>query len=154
MAATVVMGGGLTGLVAAERLSAAGIEAAVFEREPEAGGACRSIERDGFTFDHTGHLLHCARPETEGYLHELGVWDEHAVHQRRAAVVVGGRQTPYPIQIHTAALAPEVRRDCLLGFIRAWARNERAGGEPADFSTWVRSGSATASPATSSCRTT
>jgi protoporphyrinogen oxidase len=137
MAATVVLGGGLTGLVAAERLSAAGLEAAVFEREPEAGGACRSIERDGFTFDHTGHLLHCARPETEGYLRDLGVWDELAVHQRRAAVVVGGRQTPYPIQIHTAALDPAVRRDCLLGFIRAWARQERDGGEPADFSCWV-----------------
>ena len=66
------------------------------------------------------------------------MWDELELHQRRAAVVVGGRQTPYPIQIHTAALAPEVRRDCLLGFIRAWARQEREGAEPPDFATWVQ----------------
>lgn len=131
-----ILGAGLTGLVAAERLGDAGATAVVYEREPEAGGACRSIDRDGYTFDHTGHLLHVARPETEHYLAELGVWGRLRVHERRAAVVVGGRVTPYPIQIHTAGLAPEVRRDCLLGFIRAWAaRIEPA--EPASFREWV-----------------
>jgi protoporphyrinogen oxidase len=137
MPAVVVLGGGLTGLVAAERLADAGVPALVLEREQEPGGACRSIEREGFTFDHTGHLLHVARRETEAYLESLGVWDRLGVHERRAAIVVGGHQTPYPIQIHTASLAPEVRRDCLLGFIRAWARRERGGGEPADFREWV-----------------
>jgi protoporphyrinogen oxidase len=137
MPATVVLGGGLTGLVAAERLAEAGEPAVVFEREDEAGGACRSIEREGFTFDYTGHLLHVARPETESYLQGLGVWDQLEVHGRRAAIIVGGRLTPYPIQIHTASLAPEVRRDCLLGFIRAWARREQGGGDPADFREWV-----------------
>lgn len=135
MPGTVVIGGGLTGLVAAERLADAGVHAPVLERESEPGGACRSIDTDGFTFDHTGHLLHVARPETEAYLRELEVWDRFEVHQRRAAIVVGDHTTPYPIQIHTHRLAPEVRRDCLLGFIRAWA--DRDGGEPADFKEWV-----------------
>jgi protoporphyrinogen oxidase len=48
---------------------------------------------------------------------------------------VGGRVTPYPIQINTWGLAPEVRRDCLLGFVRAWAKPDA--GEPADFREWV-----------------
>jgi protoporphyrinogen oxidase len=131
----VVIGGGLTGLVTAERLASAGVESLVLEREPQPGGACRSIDREGFVFDHTGHLLHVARPETEQYLVELGVWNRLTVHERRAAVVVGGYQTPYPIQIHTHRLAPEVRRDCLLGFIRAWAETSER--EPADFRDWV-----------------
>ena len=105
----VILGGGLTGLVAAERLAAAGVEVPVIERESEPGGACRSRTSDGFTFDHTGHLLHVARPETETYLRELGVWQLLEVHQRRAAVVVGDHVTPYPIQIHTHKLAPDVR---------------------------------------------
>ncbi len=134
---TRILGGGLTGLVAAERLAAAGEAAVVYEREPEAGGACRSIARDGYTFDHTGHLLHVARPETERYLEQLGVWNRLAVHQRRAAIVVGGHVTPYPIQIHTGGLAPEVRRDCLLGFIRAWAARGDESGNPANFHDWV-----------------
>ncbi len=131
----VILGGGLTGLVAAERLAAAGVEVPVIERESEPGGACRSRTSDGFTFDHTGHLLHVARPETETYLRELGVWQLLEVHQRRAAVVVGDHVTPYPIQIHTHRLAPDVRRDCLLGFVRAWA--DAGDSETANFRDWV-----------------
>jgi protoporphyrinogen oxidase len=135
MEPVLIIGGGLTGLVAAERLERAGSPAVVLEREAEAGGACRSLSDNGFVFDYTGHLLHVARPETEAYLDELGLWRQLEVHGRRAAVVVGGRPTPYPVQINTHGLAPEVRRDCLLGFVRAWA--EETVEEPADFRAWV-----------------
>jgi protoporphyrinogen oxidase len=135
MAPILIVGGGLTGLVAAERLEQVGVPAVVLEREAAPGGACRSLEADGYIFDYTGHLLHVARAETEAYLAELGVWDRLAVHERRAAVVIGGRATPYPVQINTHGLAPDVRRDCLLGFVRAWARDGAE--EPADFRAWV-----------------
>jgi protoporphyrinogen oxidase len=135
MESMLIVGGGLTGLVAAEQLERAGTSVTVLEREKEPGGACRSLSDDGFVFDYTGHLLHVARPETEAYLSELGLWQKLAVHGRRAAVVIGGRTTPYPVQINTHGLAPEIRRDCLLGFIRAWA--ERSADEPGDFRAWV-----------------
>jgi protoporphyrinogen oxidase len=135
MTPILIVGGGLTGLVAAERLERAGATVVVLEREAEPGGACRTLEADGYVFDYTGHLLHVARAETEAYLAELGVWDRLAVHERRAAVVIGGRATPYPVQINTHGLAPEVRRDCLLGFVQAWAQD--GGEEPADFRAWV-----------------
>jgi protoporphyrinogen oxidase len=131
----VVVGGGLTGLVAAERLQRVGAPAPVFEREIEPGGACRSLGDGDFVFDLTGHLLHVARPETEAYLEELGIWQQLAIHRRRAAVVIGGHLTPYPVQINTHGLAPEVRRDCLLGFVRAWASSSDH--EPANFHDWV-----------------
>jgi len=131
----VVLGAGLTGLVAAERLAAAGCPAPVLERAREPGGACRSIARDGFVFDHTGHLLHVGRPETEAYLESLGVWSRLAVHERRAGIRIGDEVTPYPIQIHTHGLAPEVRRDCVLGFVRAWAG--APGNTPGSFREWV-----------------
>jgi protoporphyrinogen oxidase len=130
-----IVGGGLTGLVAAEQLERDGTPAVVLEREAEPGGACRSLSDDGFVFDYTGHLLHVARPETQAYLEELGLWRQLNVHTRRAAVVIGGWTTPYPVQINTHGLAPEVRRDCLLGFVRAWA--EELNDEPADFRAWV-----------------
>ena len=41
----------------------------------------------------------------------------------------------YHVQINTHGLAPEVRRDCLLGFVRAWA--DEGAGEPADFRAWA-----------------
>jgi protoporphyrinogen oxidase len=135
MEPTLILGGGLTGLVAAEQLERAGTPVTVLEREAEPGGACRSLSDDGFVFDLTGHLLHVARPETEAYLRDLGLWRKLTVHGRRAAVVIGGRTTPYPVQINTHGLAPEVRRDCLLGFVRAWA--EETTDEPKDFRAWA-----------------
>ncbi len=132
----VIIGGGLTGLVAGERLAAAGRAAVVLEREAEPGGACRTLECSGYAFDHTGHLLHVGRQETERYLEELGLWRSLRVWERAAAIVVGGHVTPYPIQIHTHGLAPEVRRDCLLGFVRAWA-STASGEAPASFRDWV-----------------
>jgi protoporphyrinogen oxidase len=135
MEPALIVGGGLTGLVAAERLESNGTPATVLEREAEPGGACRSLSVDGFVFDYTGHLLHVGRPETERYLREIGVWSQLAVHGRRAAVVIGGCTTPYPVQINTHGLSPEVRRDCLLGFIRASATTSSE--EPKDFRAWV-----------------
>jgi protoporphyrinogen oxidase len=132
---TFVIGGGLTGLVASERLAAGGAVAPVFEREAEPGGACRSIEIDGFVFDHTGHLLHVGRDQTRAYLEDLDVWRQLEVWERSAAIVIGDHVTPYPIQIHTHGLAPAIRRDCLLGFIRAWADGTAA--EPENFREWV-----------------
>ena len=105
MEPVLIVGGGLTGLVAAEQLETGGTPAVVLEREAEPGGACRSLGADGYVFDYTGHLLHVARAETEAYLAELGVWDQLEVHERRAAVVIGGRTTPYPVQINTHGLA-------------------------------------------------
>ena len=135
MSGTVVLGGGLAGLVTGWALERAGREAVVLEREAEAGGACRSFSEGGFTFDLTGHLLHVAREETREVLRELGIWDRLVVHERRAAVVIGGHVTPYPVQINTWGLADEVRRDCLLGFIRAWCEADDS--EPGDFGRWV-----------------
>ena len=51
---TIVLGAGATGLSAAFTL---GSEATLVEREARVGGGCRSIVRDGFTFDHADHAL-------------------------------------------------------------------------------------------------
>jgi protoporphyrinogen oxidase len=136
MRPAVVVGGGLTGLVTAHRLQQAGAAAVVLEAGREPGGACRSLERDGYVFDFTAHLLHVQRPETEAYLQEMEVWSRLVDHARRAAIMVGTHVTPYPIQIHTHGLAAEVRRDCVLGFIRAWGAGE-ASPDPQHFAEWV-----------------
>ena len=64
-----ILGGGLAGLSAARTLDAAGRPYRILERESEIGGLCRSIRRDGFVFDLTGHLLHLRTdPGTYSYL--------------------------------------------------------------------------------------
>lgn len=136
MSGIVVVGGGLTGLSAAWHLRRAGVAATVLEREAEVGGACRTVAVDDVQVDLTGHLLHLSRDDSRRLLVELGIADLFRRHRRRAGIALGGRVTPYPIQIHTHRLPPEIRRDCVLGFVRAWA-GDAADGECESFADWV-----------------
>jgi len=132
----VVLGAGLTGLSAAWHAARDGVVATVLERSDEAGGACRTLSREAYRFDLTGHLLHLARDESRTLLRRLGLGGAFRRHRRRAGIALAGTVTPYPIQIHTHRLPPEIRRDCVLGFVEAWARGD--GSEPASFADWVR----------------
>lgn len=139
MRRVVVLGAGLTGLSAAFHLRDRGVAAELLERETRPGGACRTVERDGFSFDFTGHLLHLARAESQELLGSLGVTAALRAHRRRAGVALAGRVTPYPIQINTYRLPREVRRDCLLGFVETRMRPEDPTDEQTSFADWVLS---------------
>ena len=49
---TTILGAGLTGLCIRFFKSQKGTDAEVLEKSSECGGLCRSIERDGVTFDY------------------------------------------------------------------------------------------------------
>lgn len=137
MSRVVVLGAGLAGLSAAYHLRQRGVQPVVLEREAEVGGACRTLEQDGFRFDFTGHLLHLGRAEGRKLVEELGIARRLRRHIRRAGVALAGTVTPYPIQIHTHRLPPAMRRDCLAGFLAARELPEAP--EIASFAEWARS---------------
>ena len=139
MSRIVVLGAGLTGLSAAYHLRKLGVAADVLERGAHPGGACRTTSIDGFHFDLTGHLLHLARPESEGLLREIGVRRGFRSHRRRAGIALAGCVTPYPIQINTYRLPREIRRDCLLGFIEARLGGSDPDAQQRNFLDWVLS---------------
>src|SRR5205814_1106052 len=60
----VVIGAGPTGLSAAYHL---GPNSLLLERNGRVGGWCRSIQKDGFTFDFAGHIMFSNDP----YVHEM-----------------------------------------------------------------------------------
>ena len=61
-----ILGGGLTGLSIAYHLEKFGqTDYLVAERESAPGGLCGSIQKNGFTFDYAGHLLHMHTPLRE-----------------------------------------------------------------------------------------
>ena len=64
-----VVGGGLSGLVAAARLADAGADVTLFERRPEIGGRVRTETVDGFTLDRGFQVLFTGYPAVE---RELG----------------------------------------------------------------------------------
>lgn len=137
MSGIVVLGAGLTGLSAAASLRRRGQSCTVLERETEVGGACRTLHRDGFDFDLTGHLLHLGREDSLQRIEALGLRPKLRRHVRRSGIALAGTVTPYPIQINTFRLPPAIRRDCLLGFLEAQGRPEAP--ESGSFAAWARS---------------
>jgi protoporphyrinogen oxidase len=132
-----VLGAGVAGLAAAEVLQRLGRDFTVLEREPEAGGWCRSTTRSGYRFDMSGHFLHTADPAIRADLEALPGIDWRDI-VREAAVRLGGVVTPFPFQSNLAGHDPAVVARCLAGFaaerIREATGRSRA---PSHFGEWL-----------------
>ncbi|MBI5419772.1 MAG: FAD-dependent oxidoreductase [Deltaproteobacteria bacterium] len=132
-----VLGGGVTGLAAGRVLEAAGEDFLVLEREDEPGGWCRSIPAGKYTFDMSGHFLHVSDPVLREWI--LGVpgvpWREV---ERDARILLKGRLTPYPFQVHLNGHAPAFVSRCLADFaaqrIRAAIHGDRT---PNHLAEWL-----------------
>ena len=60
---TLILGAGLTGLSTAYHLEQAGeTDYLLVEKEAVPGGLCASVQKNGFTYDYGGHLLHLHTP--------------------------------------------------------------------------------------------
>ena len=129
-----IIGAGLAGLSTAYHLGDRSYR--VIEKEKEAGGLCRSYQKDGFTFDMTGHLLHFRQAAIKALVEGLldGRLEQHV---RRSFIYSHRTYTEYPFQVNTYGLPPEVVRECLMGFIDTLAKP--AATRPADlsFKDWI-----------------
>ncbi|HET6372960.1 MAG TPA: FAD-dependent oxidoreductase, partial [Candidatus Polarisedimenticolia bacterium] len=134
----IVAGGGLSGLSAAYHLQDHS-DVLLFEKEDRVGGLCRSVVRDGFTFDLTGHLLHLRRPEIKALVADLLPADRFEKIDRRAFIYSHGVFTDYPFQVNTHGLPSEVIAECLLGFVEAMQAGQIPDHEVAalSFKQWV-----------------
>ena len=66
---TGIIGGGLTGLSLASLLQE---DQEILEKSPEAGGLCRSIQEEGFTFDYGGsHIIFSKDEEVLRFILDL-----------------------------------------------------------------------------------
>jgi len=111
-----IIGAGLAGLSTAYHLGSNDYQ--IYEKEGEVGGLCRSYEKDGFTFDYTGHLLHLRNGYTARLLGKL-LPATVPPHRRRASIYSKGVLTPYPFQANLYKLPRDVIKECLIGFIEA-----------------------------------
>lgn len=91
-----VIGAGVSGLAFAQFHGAA--DALVVEAEDEIGGYCRTVHRDGFTWDFSGHFFHFKNAALEAWLRERMPGDEVRTVVRRSRVWVGDRLIDFPFQ--------------------------------------------------------
>jgi protoporphyrinogen oxidase len=125
---TLILGGGMSGISCAYHLKK---DFVLLERSDEPGGLSRSIKQDGFTYDHTGHLLHLRNPYTLKLIPAL-LGDNLISNQRRAWIYSHDTYTPYPYQANLRGLPARVVKECVKGLVEAQLRaSQVATGLPA-----------------------
>ncbi len=129
-----IIGAGLAGLSTAYHLGDRSYR--VIEKEKEAGGLCRSYQKDGFTFDMTGHLLHFRQAAIKALVEGLldGRLEKHV---RRSFIYSHRTYTEYPFQVNTYGLPPEVVRECLMGFIDTLTKPAATRSADRSFKDWI-----------------
>jgi protoporphyrinogen oxidase len=107
------------------------------ERSGEPGGLSRSIKQDGFTFDHTGHLLHLRNAYTLKLIPKL-LGDNLVLNDRRAWIYSHHAYTRYPYQANLYGLPKKVIQECLRGLLDAQLNQAPAPQEtPESLASWV-----------------
>ena len=129
-----VLGGGLSGLVLASRLG----DAEVLEREGRAGGLCRSLVAEGFTFDpHGSHVLFSRNPDAMAFYERL-LQGNVCRRRRNTKVFYKGRYVKYPFENGLADLPVGDNFACLLGYVQAYVgRAVGASPKPTNFKEWM-----------------
>jgi protoporphyrinogen oxidase len=131
-----ILGGGLAGLSTAYHLNALGrCESLVVEKNATVGGTAGTVSRDGFLFDHTGHLLHLHDEYGKKLILEL-LGDNVATHERSSWIYSRGVYTRYPFQANTFGLPDRVVEDCVAGFLKTVHRPGKPLGPNPSFKEW------------------
>lgn len=110
-----VLGGGLVGLaLAAESRH----DCTVLEADEVFGGHCRSLVKDGYTFDLGGpHIIFSRDQKLVDLM--LGKLGDNVVRQRRNnKIYFNGRYVKYPFENGLYDLAPQDRFECLNGYLQ------------------------------------
>jgi protoporphyrinogen oxidase len=125
MSHIVIVGAGMAGLGTACALQELSREHTItlLEKENRPGGLCRTIEKDGFFFDQTGHLLHCQKDLFKKLVHQK-IPDGLTEHKRNSFVYSHNIYTRYPFQANLYGLPPEVVTECLHGYCEAVYRSQ------------------------------
>ncbi len=108
-----IIGAGPAGLSAAIAAERAGKSTVLLEADDVPGGLTRSFERDGYTFDCSGHLLHLSNPVALKLVEEATSPEAWNRVSRNSVIHLGDRIIPYPFQLHLAYAPEQVRRECL-----------------------------------------
>lgn len=111
-----VIGAGMSGLGFANfwRARHPGADVVVLEAADEPGGYCRTVVRDGFVWDYSGHFFHFKDPAIEAWLRAR--MPGQAVHtvEKRSAIRYAGRDIDFPFQKHIHQLPHAEFLECLV----------------------------------------
>jgi protoporphyrinogen oxidase len=114
-----IVGAGISGLATAAFLKDQDV--LVLEADDEIGGYCKTVKKDGFVWDYSGHFFHFRHPEIEAWLRERMQGQEIRKVARVSTIRYKGRRVDFPFQKNIHQLPQDEFIECLydLYFARA-----------------------------------
>nr|HEX4313195.1 FAD-dependent oxidoreductase [Kofleriaceae bacterium] len=111
-----VIGAGVSGLSFANwyRERHAGARVVVAEAEAEPGGYCRTVARDGFVWDYSGHFFHFKHADIEAWLRARMPGEEVRTIVKRSFIRYAGRDIDFPFQKNIHQLPHDEFLECLV----------------------------------------
>jgi protoporphyrinogen oxidase len=111
---TLIVGAGATGLATAAALSDRRDEDyLVLEADAEVGGWCKTVKKDGFVWDYSGHFFHFKRPEIEQWLRDRMPGQRVRVVDKKSFIAFAGARVDFPFQKNIHQLPPADFIECL-----------------------------------------
>lgn len=108
----VVVGAGISGLAFADWVE--GDDYLVCEADAEVGGYCKTIARDGFVWDYSGHFFHFRHPEIERYLVDRMHGQVVLEVEKSSRIFWKGALIDFPFQKNIHQLPKDDFIDCLV----------------------------------------
>lgn len=105
-----IIGAGISGLTYA---AATGNDYQIIEAEDQIGGYCKTIYKDGFIWDYSGHFFHFQHPELRDYVMQNISPDEMLTVQKHTQILYKDRHVDFPFQMNIHQLEQEEFIDCL-----------------------------------------
>jgi protoporphyrinogen oxidase len=111
---TVVIGAGITGLATAAALEERGDhDYLVLEGDAEIGGYCKTIKKEGFVWDYSGHFFHFKHADIEKWLRDRMQGQEIRTVEKKSFIDYKGKLIDFPFQKNIHQLPQDELIDCL-----------------------------------------
>jgi UDP-galactopyranose mutase len=134
---TVILGAGLCGLSAAYHLEEkAETDHLILEQAHEVGGLARTETYEGFSFDHSIHILYSRDPYAIDLICGKLLQGNLVRQTRHSFCYTAGVYTEYPYQMNNYGLPPAIIAKNLMGLIEASQASGR-NGPPRQFEEWI-----------------
>jgi protoporphyrinogen oxidase len=106
-----VVGAGISGL--ASCAFSKGQDYLILEADDEIGGYCKTVKRDGFTWDYSGHFFHFKHPEIESWLRARMTDQRILTVEKKSYIAYKGGTIDFPFQKNIHQLPKDEFIDCL-----------------------------------------
>ncbi len=127
---TLIVGAGISGLTAAATLGKSH-RSLLIERDAEIGGYCKTVKKDGFTWDYSGHFFHFKHQHIEAWLLERMAGQNIRRVEKKSFIHYGDRRIDFPFQKNIHQLPQDEFIECLHALYFAQTSPDKS--EPKNF---------------------